>query len=115
MTRWFDTYRHGYLSGSKPVSDFDPPPAGPAPGATTKDDTMKTPMYAHTLRLTHDRSPMALSMADADVDSAIDVEAHSNDLTEVWRELLSRIPADVYAALRVAMVEAARLNEQDQT
>ncbi len=65
-------------------------------------------MFNHTLRLTHDRDPMTLTLGDAPYASSIEIEANSQDLTEAWRELLSRLPNDVYAALKAAMPEEGR-------
>ena len=62
-----------------------------------------TAIYRHHLRLVHDRDPIALHLGEDPAESEVEVEAHSTDLTEAWRELLSRLPNDVYAALKGAM------------
>lgn len=60
-------------------------------------------MFNHHLRFEHDRSLMAGDFATPDARSTVDITATSGDLTEAWRELLSRMPSDVYAALKQAM------------
>ena len=65
--------------------------------------TTATPMYAHTLTLTHDRETIALLMGEVNTSSSVDIDAHSTDLTEAVCELLSRLPSDVYAALKAAL------------
>jgi hypothetical protein len=60
-------------------------------------------MFTHELRLIHSRTPSIVSMEEYRVDSAIDISTSSVDLTEAFRELLSRLPNDVYAALKDAM------------
>jgi len=46
---------------------------------------------------------MALNLEDVGAQSRTEVESESLDLTEAWRELLSRLPNDVYGALLAAM------------
>lgn len=60
-------------------------------------------MFMHRLELRHDRDDLAPTMDRPEADSALNVAASSQDLTEAWRELLSRLPNDVYAALKAAM------------
>ena len=59
--------------------------------------------FTHHLSLVHDREPATVRMTRAAVESSVAVDASSEDLTEAWRELLSRMPPDVYAALVAAM------------
>ena len=35
--------RGGYPAGGKPISEFTPPPSGPAPGGKRSDSTSETP------------------------------------------------------------------------
>jgi len=63
----------------------------------------KSRMFTHDLTVTHDRDPMTLTLADVPVDSSVDVTASSTDLVEAWAEVLSRMPADLYAGLKAAM------------
>lgn len=60
-------------------------------------------MYDHQLRLSHSRRLDVSTFADPPVDSDIEISASSSDLVEAWRELLSRLPNDVYGALKEAM------------
>ena len=62
--------------------------------------------HVHALDLTHRRSAVATTYSRASADSTVSVDATSQDLTEAWRELLSRLPSDLYAALKAAMTEA---------
>lgn len=64
---------------------------------------MSRAMFLHELRLSHRREPVALRYGEPDSRSEVDVNASSSDLTEAWAELLSRLPSDVYAALKAAM------------
>lgn len=60
-------------------------------------------MSDHELRLTHRRRPLVRSMGHAYADSEVEISAASEDLVEAWRELLSRMPNDVYGAVKEAM------------
>lgn len=62
-------------------------------------------MMEHGLRLNHRRSPIDTSTVGGrrPPSSDVDVAADGQDLTECWSELLSRLPNDVYAALKAAM------------
>lgn len=62
-----------------------------------------TLVFDHTLQLSHARRPLAAPFGVAASHSDVEVDAHSQDLVEAWRELLSRLPTDVYAALKQAM------------
>lgn len=65
-------------------------------------------MFDHTLRLNHSRRPTTQTLDDIPSESHVEVDASSTDLTEAWRELLSRLPNDVYAALKGAMTAVDR-------
>lgn len=62
-------------------------------------------MFDHTLGLEHRRSPLDISTfgGPAPSTSEVSVSAHSDDLVECAKELLSRLPSDVYQALKEAM------------
>ena len=60
-------------------------------------------MHEHVLKLEHERSPVTSVLSSPDSDSTVEVTASSSDLTEAWRELLSRLPSDTYEALKEAM------------
>ena len=62
-------------------------------------------MFTHRLQLDHYRDPLAVTLSDVPVDSTLNIESTSTDLTEACRELLSRMPADLYAAMKQAMDE----------
>ena len=51
---------------------------------------------------------MAAEFGRPSADSEIDVSVDSQDLTEAWRELLSRLPNDLYAGLKQAMENVFR-------
>lgn len=58
---------------------------------------------SHDLRLSHRRRHEVRVGDQHYAESDVDVSASSTDLTEAWRELLSRLPNDVYGALKEAM------------
>ena len=60
-------------------------------------------MHEHRLALSHYRGDIAVTLDRPSADSDVSVDTTSTDLTEAWRELLSRLPTDLYAALRAAM------------
>lgn len=60
-------------------------------------------MFNHHLRFEHDRSLIGGDFATPEASSTVDITATSGDLTEAWHELLSRMPNDLYAALKQAM------------
>ena len=60
-------------------------------------------MYIHEIELRIRRDPMALTVNEAPIESTVTIDAESPDLTEAWCEVLSRMPSDVYAALKAAM------------
>lgn len=60
-------------------------------------------MFEHDLKFDHRRRPTTVPHGEAYADSRIRLHANSCDLTEAWRELLSRMPDDAYAALKEAM------------
>lgn len=57
----------------------------------------------HSLQLSHRRSALIRAANQYYADSEVEVSAHSEDLVECWKELLSRLPNDVYGALKEAM------------
>lgn len=60
-------------------------------------------MFKHGLRFVHDRTELAVMFGRHTADSEVDISASSNDLTEACRELLSRMPLDVYQAFKDAI------------
>lgn len=60
-------------------------------------------MNEHDLRLCHMRRPRFTYTGVPYASSDVDVSASSSDLVEAWKELLSRLPNDVYGALKEAM------------
>jgi len=60
-------------------------------------------MFKHTIRLMHDREPLTSRLDKADSDSDIEINVQSMDLQAAWEELLTRMPTDLYEALRRAM------------
>lgn len=79
--------------------------AGAAEETPSPQPTDRIPVgdLEHRLTVTHRRWDAASPADRRASDSEVEVRAGSADLTEAWRELLSRLPSDVYAALRVAM------------
>lgn len=67
----------------------------------------------HDLNVRHQRTGPAV-IGRTPASSAVDVSATSTDLTEAWRELLSRLPSDLYAALKAAMPSAQGTLEEEQ-
>jgi hypothetical protein len=59
--------------------------------------------HRHDLRLTHSRQSQTFVFGVTNADSEIDISTNSDDLTEAFRELLSRMPTDLYQALKDAM------------
>lgn len=58
--------------------------------------------HTHTLSLSIGREAFhELGLPDSE--SEVEIEVTSSDLAEGWRELLSRLPSDTYAALLEAM------------
>jgi hypothetical protein len=60
-------------------------------------------MNNHEIHLSHRRYNRAASFGEAPVDSVVEIDVDSTDLTEAWAELFSRMPSDVYAAAKAAM------------
>jgi hypothetical protein len=60
-------------------------------------------MRHHNLRLVHNRYDQTLAYDKSPANSEVDISADSDDLTEACRELLGRLPADLFAALKEAM------------
>lgn len=60
-------------------------------------------MFHHTIRIGHNREPLIVRLTKASVDSDVDITADSTDLVLAWEEALSRMPSDLYEALRRAM------------
>jgi hypothetical protein len=60
-------------------------------------------MFHHDIHFAHTRHPLTASMGDADTSSAISISVDSADLVEALSELLSRLPNDLYAALKSAL------------
>lgn len=63
-------------------------------------------MYEHELRFTHRRRSILRTYDTAPTESEVEIDASSMDLTEAWKELLSRLPNDVFAGLKAAMSAA---------
>ena len=66
-------------------------------------------MYHHEIELRVSRDLAYLTLNEAHIRSSVTIDAESPDLIEAWREVLSRMPNDVYAALKAAMAEAGGL------
>jgi hypothetical protein len=60
-------------------------------------------MHEHRLYLRHNRTTFAPTLGEHPSESDLEISASSTDLTEAWREALSRMPNDLYAALKKAM------------
>jgi len=65
-------------------------------------------MHEYELELTIRRRALALTMAEHDTPSRVEIEVTSTSLRAAWREVLSRMPDDTYRALRIAMADHAR-------
>jgi len=63
-------------------------------------------VYHHEIELRVSRDLAYLTLNEAHIRSSVTIDAESPDLIEAWREVLSRMPNDVYAALKAAMAEA---------
>ena len=63
-------------------------------------------MYHQEIELLIRRDQTYLTVNETPIQSSVTIDAESPDLTEAWREVLSRMPSDVYAALKAAMAEA---------
>lgn len=60
-------------------------------------------MFEHRLRFEHRRTQVLRSDASIPVESDLEVDATSVDLVECCKEMLSRLPEDLYKALSVAL------------
>jgi hypothetical protein len=40
-------------------------------------------------------------------DSVVEIDCESSDLTEAWKEVIARMPSDVYLALKEAMANVS--------
>lgn len=63
-------------------------------------------MFRHQIEITIRRSNMAATIGEDPVDSTVRVDADGHDLSAVWSEALSRLPADVRAAVAAAAAKA---------
>ena len=72
------------------------------------NDTDREAMFDHDLQVFHRRHPMTQTLGEHASRSDVEIHASSSDLTEAWRELLSRMPSDLYAALKAAMPDQER-------
>lgn len=63
-------------------------------------------MFRHEIELRIDRSDMAATIGTDPADSTTLISARGTDLTSVWAEALSRMPNDVYQALKNALQHA---------
>lgn len=59
--------------------------------------------HEHEIEVTHRRDLAAVTADQAPVNSNTYASASSTNLVEAWRECLSRLPNDTYAALKEAM------------
>jgi hypothetical protein len=59
--------------------------------------------YEHELELLHRRRAIYSSLDERGADSRTEVHASSTDLVESVKEMLSRLPNDVYGAFREAL------------
>lgn len=69
--------------------------------------------FMHRLTFTHARDQIAQTLADAPVESTVEVDARSIDLVEGWRELLSRLSDESYRAACAATAEPLDLSVLD--
>ena len=60
-------------------------------------------MHEHRPYLRHNRSTFYQTFSAHQSESEVEVNVSSTNLTEAWREALSRMPNDLYAALKAAM------------
>ncbi len=78
---------------------------GPVEDTTTRMMMSSGPFH-HTLTLKHERQDIAPAMGDQPpADSRITVNADGRSLVECVKEVLSRLPNDVYAAFQIAITE----------
>lgn len=62
-------------------------------------------MFEHDLRLVHRRHQLDATLGGrAPADSEPEVDARSTDLVEAVHELLSRLPSDLYEAIKAVVV-----------
>lgn len=69
-------------------------------------------LFTHDLHLSHTRHPITQLMGVPDASSSISIAADSNSLVEACSELISRLPPDVYAALREAMIRSLKAPDE---
>lgn len=62
-------------------------------------------MFDHELMLVHRRRPMMEELGVCTAASRTEITSDSHDLVEAWREMMTRMPSDVYGALKAAMVD----------
>lgn len=63
-------------------------------------------MFKHEIEVRHRRDPMAVQLGlDTPSESYLEITGISQDLTTCWKEVLSRMPTDLYTALKAAMGE----------
>jgi len=60
-------------------------------------------VYHHEIELRVSRDLAYLPLDETLIQSSVTIDAESPDLIEAWHEVLSRMPSDVYAALKAAM------------
>jgi len=63
-------------------------------------------VYHHEIELRVSRDLAYLPLDETLIQSSVTIDAESPDLIEAWCEVLSRMPNDVYAALKAAMPKA---------
>lgn len=60
-------------------------------------------MFRHALEVHHRRTSEVHHIGQRPIDSDVNVAAESDDLVETWKEVIRRMPSDLYSALREAM------------
>lgn len=61
-------------------------------------------MFHHDIHLAHTRHPLTSPVgALGEASSSVSISVDSTDLVEAMQELLSRMPNDLYAALKQAL------------
>lgn len=62
-------------------------------------------MFDHEIEVKHRREPKTITMSQQPSESSIYITGTSVDLTTCWKEVLSRMPTDLYTALKAALGE----------
>jgi hypothetical protein len=63
--------------------------------------------YKHELEVRHKKMTMLQTFGRHVTDSVVEIDCESSDLTEAWKEVIARMPSDVYLALKEAMANVS--------